>query len=663
MIQNNRQFTELLENLRNNSCFLQKIDSALSFLKGKGGSFFRTLNDGEIEQLHRQGNRATDWREIQVSEGFNPDTIFGSHFIGRCSLGGYGRRTESGTPKTGSPHAGRLEPGIYNSVVSNSVIGADTLVYGNSRLESVFTEEGVTIFNSSLIGYGPAAAIAKKEGPREINDGREHPFGIGVFCTPGLEAGGTGLPLYPDLTWESACFLLENIEDSRVYRIFSDYVNCYKDTAKQFSCCFLGEDAVIENCMWVYDCFISSRSSVSGVLELSKTTLLSDGSEPVVLGSGVICRESIVKRGSCIDSGALIEGCAVLESSHIDKHAKGSKSILGPDIGFSEGEITASFAGPLTGFHHQALLISAYWPYGKGNVAYGANVGSNHTSRMPDQEILPGEGMFFGLGCSIKFPANFKKAPFSVIATGVVTMPQKMEFPFSCIVPPEGKRKRVPPGYNRLLPAWCLHSNLYMCIRGNYKYRSRSSGHWDSDFLSVFRSKVMEYVIDAREVLLGHLHDWDATDLPEDFVYTDETIPELGKNYVYPRDLRRALEAYTFILEYYFGEQWYALICKESEKRRPGDIVPDLNDSVAERIRSLLFEDEVSHRAAARSFDRVLSKVLELTISAREKDERLGMSVIDTYSVTHQPLAEDPVIDRLKHEISGVKVKIEHYLF
>lgn len=35
-------------------------------------------------------------------------------------------------------------------------------------------------------------------------------------------------------------------------------------------------------------------------------------------------------------------------------------------------------------------LRVALWPEGRGNVAYGANVGSNHTGKLADQEAVPG---------------------------------------------------------------------------------------------------------------------------------------------------------------------------------------------------------------------------------------------------------------------------------
>lgn len=91
---------------------------------------------------------------------------------------------------------------------------------------------------------------------------------------------------------------------------------------------------------------------------------------------------------------------------------------------FSQGEVTASLIGPFVGFHHQALLIACFWPAGRGNVGYGANVGSNHTGKAPDQENWPGEGTFFGLASNIKYPFNLVDAPYSLIATGVSCLPQ-----------------------------------------------------------------------------------------------------------------------------------------------------------------------------------------------------------------------------------------------
>lgn len=45
-----------------------------------------------------------------------------------------------------------------------------------------------------------------------------------------------------------------------------------------------------------------------------------------------------------------------------------------------------------------------------------------------DQEIWPGEGVFFGLSTVIKFPANYSESPFSVIGSGVTCLPQRVRW-------------------------------------------------------------------------------------------------------------------------------------------------------------------------------------------------------------------------------------------
>src|SRR5208282_4258957 len=171
---------------------------------------------------------------------------------------------------------------------------------------------------------------------------------------------------------------------------------------------------------------------------------------------------------------ALVERSVLTEHSHAERHGKVTHSILGPNTGVAEGEVTASLLGPFVSFHHQALLIATLWPEGKGNVAYGANVGSNHTSKAPDQEFWPGEGMFLGLGVNIKFPADFSKAPYSIITCGVTTLPQKVMFPFSMINLPSAMQRGISPAFNEIIPAWLLTDNLYTLKRNEGKYQARN---------------------------------------------------------------------------------------------------------------------------------------------------------------------------------------------
>ena len=172
-------------------------------------------------------------------------------------------------------------------------------------------------------------------------------------------------------------------------------------------------------------------------------------------------------------------------------------SIVGANTGIAEGEVTACLVGPFVGFHHQALLIAAFWPEGKGNVGYGANVGSNHTSKAPDQELWPGEGTFFGLGVNIKFPSDFTKAPYSIIATAVNALPQKVTLPFSLINSPADRFEGISPAYNEIMPGWVLSDNIFTIRRNEGKYRKRNKAKRAKIEFEVFRPEIVDMMVDA----------------------------------------------------------------------------------------------------------------------------------------------------------------------
>jgi hypothetical protein len=171
--------------------------------------------------------------------------------------------------------------------------------------------------------------------------------------------------------------------------------------------------------------------------------------------------------------------------------------VLAPDASVGGGECLHSLVGPHIGFHHNCLLISSVWPFGRGNLSYGCKVchtpspplllfhpplflshplpsplvlpqvGANHTGRVSDQEHHPGEGCFFGLGVEIKFPSNTLYSPYSLFASGVTCLPQLLTFPFSLISAPDscGCQLNLSPALNSLKPAWVLYGNPYMLFR------------------------------------------------------------------------------------------------------------------------------------------------------------------------------------------------------
>jgi hypothetical protein len=282
------------------------------------------------------------------------------------------------------------------------------------------------------------------------------------------------------------------------------------------------------------------------------------------------------------------------------------------------------------GFHHQALCIATYWPEGKGNIGYGANVGSNHSGKAPDCELVCGEGIFFGLACVIKFPCNFSKAVYSLIASGVTCLPQKMEFPFSLI-----NSGSIPTlsGLNELLPAWVLSDNMFTLLRNEDKFKKRQEKK-ESSFIydhQVFRKDTMLLVVDAIDRLTA------VACKGTNGIYTEAEIPGLGKNYLKEPARLRAIDTYSFIL------RWYGL---RAHYLRTGDRLSESDPEfifgveVLKKLKMNLSET----KSLLQEFSKLDFLISSNCVTSKTKDDVRGEKIIGTqYSEFHPPAAEHPV--------------------
>jgi carbonic anhydrase/acetyltransferase-like protein (isoleucine patch superfamily) len=241
----------------------------------------------------------------------------------------------------------------------------------------------------------------------------------------------------------------------------------------------------------------------------------------------------------CIENGAVVRDSIIENNSSITDNAIVKSSFIGSFSHISEAEISNSMLGPLVQIHHHCLVISALWAEGRGNLGYGANVGSNHTGRMPDQEIVPGLGQFFGLGCSIKFPANFAEAPFTMIAAGVVCEPQRLKFPFSLIK--NGEAANI----NEIIPGWVYRKNIYGIFRNIYKWDKRSG---KAENINLFFSKT---IINSVVYACGALSEFLQGKESLAFAINEEALPGLGSNYVKGENIEKIIKAYELYIEDY----------------------------------------------------------------------------------------------------------------
>jgi hypothetical protein len=265
----------------------------------------------------------------------------------------------------------------------------------------------------------------------------------------------------------------------------------------------------------------------------------------------VIIENSDLQMGVKDHTGAEVQRSVLMSRSKVGCKAIVKSSIVAPCCHIEEGEVNSSYMGPLTQMHHHSLLIAALWPDGCGNLGYGANVGSNHTGRMPDQEIMPGQGMFFGLGVNVKFPANYRESPFTLIASGVTTMPQRVKFPFSLIRSGDPQLMGVPARLNEILPAWNYARNAYALDRNIYKYAQRGKGAVPNSYFSLYGAETVHYAFDAYcRLQVNQVQD----------VYTKEHIDGLGENFLRERVRQKALKTYGEYLERYVLDQMIALV-------------------------------------------------------------------------------------------------------
>ncbi|MFW6387798.1 MAG: DUF4954 family protein, partial [bacterium] len=249
----------------------------------------------------------------------------------------------------------------------------------------------------------------------------------------------------------------------------------------------------------------------------------------------------LLQAGAQVDTGARVSRSLLGPRTRVYDGAAVTESVICTRSEIGRGEVTHSLVGPLVNIHHESLLIAALWPEGRGNLGSGAQVGSNHTSRLPDQSLLVGEGVFFGLSTAIKFPANYFESPYTVVATGLITGPQRIRFPFSLISILDDVPVDAPSGYNRLIPGWMFSHNLFALLRDERKFAHRLG-------VETYETSVIsDRTVTAVRAALVRL---EAIESPSEW-YDEGRIDGVGKNVLLEVDRKRAISAYRDLLEYY----------------------------------------------------------------------------------------------------------------
>ncbi|MBR6378931.1 MAG: DUF4954 family protein [Fibrobacter sp.] len=561
----------------------------------------RNLTAEEIAALEQNGNRCEDWKRVLVEANFEPSRIHRSTFMGDVRLPAfYGTLLLPGDVS--------FPTGIYDSLVHNCIV-ENALVNKVSMLSNVLVRSSAVVHNvGALVSSG------------KIN------FMIGSTMSVGNEMGGRELLVFPDITMDLVEAQLFHKADADVQQSFEEQLKNFRE---EISLPFgvVGKGAVVSNTNIVRNSWIGAHARVEGAAKIRNTIILSSLEESSHIYDSVIIENSDLQMGVKVHTGAEVQRSVLMSKSKVGSKAIVKSSIIAPCCHIEEGEVNSSYMGPLTQMHHHSLLIAALWPDGCGNLGYGANVGSNHTGRMPDQEIMPGQGMFFGLGVNVKFPANYRESPFTLIATGVTTLPQRVKFPFSLIRPGDPQLMGVPARLNEIAPGWNYARNAYAMDRNIYKYAQRGKGAVPNSYFSLYGAETVHYAFDAYcRLQVNQVQD----------VYTKEHIDGLGENFLRERVRQKALKTYGEYLERYVLDQIIALVENDSslasqaprELRRmlPGD----LNREVSRVVNMPATFDELVKRY------RTLEKEwFDAVAHGLDKDVKRGKEIFDDYESAH----------------------------
>ncbi len=580
------------------------------------GDRVRPLTRDEIDALESRGNRSPDWGRVLAAEGFTPAFIAGSSFAGDCVLGALDGGEISVEPALSLPC------GIYNSTIVNSEIGNGCFVSRVAALSNYILVERCVVFDTGA-----------------LTASHECVFGNGREIAIGIETGGREVLSYAEITIPVAAAVAKRRWDREFLEAYKEFVGSYIDACSApFGVVERG--GVIRHTARVEEVYLGEEAVIDGATLVHNCTLLSNPDERTGVSHGAYVRHSCLQYGCEVTSMAIVDEAVLTEHSHVERHGKVTQSIIGPNTGVAEGEVTASLVGPFVGFHHQAMLIAALWPEGKGNVGYGANVGSNHTSKAPDQEIWCGEGFFFGLGVNIKFPSDFTGAPYGLIATAVDTLPQKVEFPFALINKPFRTFDGVPPAYNEIFPAWVLSDNLYTVLRNEGKYKKRNKARRTKFVFDVFRRDIVEMMIAARDRLRE-------TEEVKGF-YTDAEIPGLGKNVMTEESRAKGVDTYTLYIEYFALQGLAARVAglvESGEAELAASMYTDATDDPDwEYRRALMASEGYGGRSVTENLERLAEiheRIARDTQRSKERDDIRGRKIVPDYADANTQAPDD----------------------
>ena len=664
------------------STFLQIIAQVLHIAPGIP-SGYRQLTTAERQALARNRVRPENWDWVLVPEDFGREDIarmFGVQLRGHVQLG-----LLRGT--VAFDEAGKEVPAaIENTILADVVVGNNVLIRNND------------LISRYVIGDG---AIVTRNGELTAEAGTT--FGLGAAIPVGPEVGGREVKIYPEMSFGAVVRLARSRGDRVSQDAYAKEHDRYVQAAKS-DYGYIGPQTQVSGVGRGKNLFIAGRAQFIEVPTAENVILLSGPEDLITMGKvtdspklqesektrviganqlfNVILQPGVeVKSGAVVIGTSRENGVLLLEHSHAENQATVKDSVIAPNTGVEKGEATSTLLGPFIGMHHSSIVIAVDWAEGMGNVGAEAAIGSNHTSRLPDQELRAGEGTFFGLNSSYSFSGNYTEAPYSIWAKGVSVLPQRMKMPFSLVAKPSVQIQGLSPELMEIFPNWVWSDNAYMPLRNEGKYASRDKAKRHSlgmDDLrrtpyEILRPSVVNQMIRARDVLKnadpekafeGSILDKDGKPKPIRY-YTDRQIPDLGKNYMTEESRKTALDSYTAMIQYYALRGLLAEVQRlvsEGRKTEVGTLLTTPSDNLRwEHERRVLLAElpGIAIPTALQRLADMQDQLAKQVRDSKEKDDKRGERILDDYKEVHTPADQDKFVKQSAQAAQQLRLQVD----
>lgn len=471
---------------------------------------YRSLLNGEIERLVRQGNTSTDWNLVKVTHDFVPDNVVNSKFTGFIYLNHFNQTVELFGGIT-------FNTGIYNAWLHNCIVGKNALIINvHGYISNYIIEEEAVIHNVTTIAV----------------DG-ESTFGNGINVEAINEGGGRKIPIYDHLSTHVAYMIAlyrhrPKLVDALVNMV-DEYARFVKSNMGQ-----IGWRSHIINCNTIMDVKMGPSTQIEGAKKLKNGSINSTSEAPVKIGEGVIMEDFIVCSGSKITDATLVSKCFIGQGCILDKHYSAVNSLFFANCQGFHGEACSVFAGPYTVTHHKSTLLIAGM-YSFLNAGSGSNQ-SNHLYKLgPIHQGIMERGAKTTSDSYILWPSRI--GAFTLVMGRHYKHSDTTDFPFSYII--ESKDESI------LVPAINLKS--IGTVRDTQKWPKRDNRK-DSNLLDLINFNLLspytiQKMINGREKLMTLQKEFGATS--EKYFY-DKMIIE-------NKALKRGIKLYEMAIWKFLG--------------------------------------------------------------------------------------------------------------